>query len=118
MWNTQEGIGLSAGSGHQLGKVTGQDGAAILVQGDTAYQGLRLASPYGITWLPPENAVAVVLATGVGNGQNDICVGTRLDTAGIEPGELLLQSAGGAAIYLKNTGEVVINGQTFAKQEG
>lgn len=118
MWNPQQLTETSGQIRHQLGKVTGQSGTAILVQGDTDYKSLRLAAPYGITWLPPENAVAVVLASGVGNGQNDICVGTRMESVPIAPGELLLQSAGGATIYLKNTGEVVINGQTFAKQEG
>ena len=58
MWNNQEKTG---GSQHQLGKVTGQSGNAILVQSDNDYKSLRMAAPYGITWLPPKYAVAVVL---------------------------------------------------------
>ncbi len=114
MWNDQEKTG---GSQHQLGKVTGQSGNAILVQSDNDYKSLRMAAPYGITWLPPKYAVAVVLSSEVGDGSNDICVGTRMDKAGIAPGELLLQSLGGAKIYLKNNGDVVINGQVFPKEE-
>ena len=111
MWlsqKTTEGAG-----GHQLGNVTGHADNAVLVQSDTDYKSLRLAGPYGITSLPPENAVAVVLSTGTGDGRNDVCIGTRVDTVQIQPGELLLRSAGGATIYLKNTGEVVINGQVL-----
>ena len=66
--------------------------------------------------MPPQNAVAVVLSSGEGEGSNDICVGTRTEAVAIAPGELLLQSLGGARIYLKNNGEVVINGQTFPKE--
>lgn len=112
MWIAQKMTGQTGSHGHQLGKVTGQSGASILVQGDTDYKNLPMAAPYGITWLPPEGKVAVVLSRG-GDGQTDICIGTRLETAEIEPGELLLRSSGGATIHLKNTGEVVINGQTF-----
>ena len=111
MWLSQKAT--EAAGGHQLGRVTGQNGNAVLVQSDTNYQSLRLAGPYGITSVPPANAVAVVLANGTGDGSNDVCIGTRIDTVQIQPGELLLRSAGGATIYLKNTGEVVINGQTF-----
>lgn len=114
MWKDPERTG---GSQHQLGKVTGQSGSTILVQSDNDYKSLRMAAPYGITWLPPQYAVAVVLSSEIGDGSNDICVGTRMDKTGIAPGELLLQSLGGAKIYLKNNGEVVINGQIFPKGE-
>ena len=41
-----------------------------------------------------------------------------MEETALEPGELLLFSQGGARIYLKNSGEVVINGQVFAAEEG
>ena len=110
MWVSQKITEQGSGAGYQLGKVTGSVGNGILMQGETEYKKLRLASPYGITALPPENAVAVVLTAG-GDGRNDICVGVRTETVSIEPGELLLRSAGGASIYLKNNGDVVINGR-------
>ncbi|MDD5952710.1 MAG: hypothetical protein PUC32_03530 [Oscillospiraceae bacterium] len=118
MWMAQKMTASGKTSGHQLGKVMGQSDGKILVQGDTDYQCLPVSSPWGIVWLPPENATAVVLSSGVGEGQQDVCIGTRLDSSTIAPGELLLRSSGGAEIYLKNNGEVVINGQTFAKKEG
>lgn len=114
MWNAQEKMEISQ---HQLGKVIGQSGEVILVQGSNHYQSLPIAAPYGITWLPPKNTMAVVLSSNIGEGINDICVGTSVKNIRIAPGELLLQSLGGAEIYLKNTGEVIINGQTFVKQE-
>ena len=45
-----------------------------------------------------------------------VCLGAVLEESGVQPGELKLFSSGGAEIYLKNNGDVVINGQTFAKQ--
>ena len=111
MWLSQKTTAPSGG--HQLGKVTGHSGSAVLVQSDTDYQSLRLAAPYGITCVPPTDAVAVVLSAGTGDGRNDVCIGTRVDTVQIKPGELLLRSAGGATIYLKNSGEVEINGRIF-----
>ena len=112
MWISQKITGQESGGGHQMGRVTGSAGNAVLLQGDTEYKALRLSSPYGITSLPPEGAVAVVLTAG-GDGRQDVCIGTRVETVSIEPGEILLRSAGGATVYLKNNGDVVINGRTI-----
>lgn len=112
MWNEQTTPETTSG-GHQLGKVTGRSGAAVQVQGETDYKSLPLAGPYGITWMPPNDAVAVVLSSNVGNGQKDICVGAQMTASSIQPGELLLKSTGGASIYLKNNGDVVINGHVY-----
>lgn len=117
MWMAQKLTEPATNGSHQLGKVTGTDGTNVLVQGDTFYQKLVLSAPWGIAWLPPEGSTAVVLSSGVGEGQQDVCVGTLPVQAVVNPGELRLVSAGGAEIYLKNTGEVVINGQTFPKKE-
>lgn len=118
MWMAQRLTEPTAIGSHQLGKVTGTDGTNVLVQGDTFYQTLRLSAPWGIAWLPPEGSTAVVLSSGTREGQQDVCVGTLPVQAAVNPGELRLVSAGGAEIYLKNTGEVVVNGQVFPKKEG
>lgn len=78
------------------------------------YRSLPFAGPWGVTYLPPNAAQAVVVKTNAGSA----CVGTVMQECGIRPGELLLRSAGGAEIYLKNSGEVVINGQVFRAKEG
>lgn len=97
---------------HQIGKVTGKTDGGVVVQSDTDYKTLALAAPYGITSIPPQGASAVVLAAG-GDGSRDLCIGTRSAAVQIEAGELYLRSAGGASIYLKNNGDVVINGVVY-----
>lgn len=66
--------------------------------------------PYGIYAVLPPNARAVVW--------DGWCLGVSgpADEA-LEEGEVCLYSKGGASIVLKNTGEVIINGQVFAKGE-
>jgi phage gp45-like len=92
------------------GQVTGGQNARIAAQGETEYRGLPLAAPWGIAYLPPFGASAVI----VGGAEHPVCVGTVVEEQNLQPGELLLFSAGGARICLKNSGEVIINGQTFA----
>jgi len=95
----------------ELTEVTG----SAAMQGANAYRGVPMASSWGIDSLPPNSAQAVVVQTGSGIA----CIGVLSEDRGLEAGELLLYSAGGAEIYLKNSGEVVINGQVFAaKKEG
>lgn len=83
-------------------------------QGANDYRRLLFAGPWGIAYRPPAEAQAVVVSTGAG----DACVGTVGQEKGIAPGEILLYSAGGAEIYLKNNGEVEINGQIFRAKGG
>lgn len=95
----------------ELAQVTG----AASMQGVNTYRGVPVAAPWGVASQPPNSAQAVVVSTGSGPA----CVGTLAESKSLEPGELLLYSSGGAEIYLKNNGEVVINGQIFAaKKEG
>ncbi len=82
-------------------------------QGRGEYRDLSLAAPWGIAYLPPDAARAVL----VDSTEGMVCTGTVVEEANLEPGELLLFSQGGAHIHLKNNGEVVINGQVFAAQE-
>ncbi len=93
------------------GKVTGARGEKVIVQGLDEYRGLPLIAPWGIEYFPP-NGAKILALTGDG-----ACLGTILEGSALEPGELRLFSLGGAEILLKNTGEVLINGQSFPKQE-
>lgn len=91
----------------EMTRVTGNAQA----QGTGEYRSLPLAGPWGIAWAPPNAASAVVVSTTDGGRA---CVGAVSENRGLAPGELKLFSAGGAEIYLKNSGEVVINGHVFA----
>lgn len=112
MWMARRMIASQSGeAGGQVGTVTGLEGGRVSVQGETGFYGLMLAAPWGIASLPPEQAQAVILPGGPEDG---IFLGTVSETGGLEAGELRLRSAGGAEIYLKKNGDVVINGQVFA----
>ena len=111
MWISQQIIAAQKAQPQaKLGAVTGNMQAGIVAQGSGEYRNLQAAVPYGIASLPPEGAQAVILTSDAGN----ICIGTLAEDKGVAAGEVLLYSAGGASIYLKNSGEVVINGQVFA----
>lgn len=93
----------------EVAQVTGDATA----QGRGEYRGFALAAPWGVAYLPPDAAKAIL----VNSTEGLVCAGAVVDTAELEPGELLLFSQGGARIQLKNSGEVVINGQVFAAEE-
>jgi phage gp45-like len=106
MWISQQMIAAQREhASADAARITGADSA----QGVNRYRGLPFTGPWGIAYQPPNAAQAVVVSTSAG----DTCIGTLAQDRGISPGELLLFSAGGAEIYLKNTGEIEINGQVF-----
>ncbi len=112
MWLSQQMI--AAQKQRPAAELTAVTGTAAM-QGANAYRGVPTAAPWGVASHPPNSAYAVLVNTGSGPA----CVGTLTDCGGLEPGELKLFSAGGAEIILKNSGEVIVNGQIFAaKKEG
>mgnify|MGYP000859429277 FL=1 len=110
MWISQKIITAQAAkSSADVAKMTGDSAA----QGMSEYRGLPFAGPWGIAYQPPNAAQAVIVTTSAG----DACIGTLAAERGLKPGELLLYSSGGAELYLKNNGDIVINGQVFHKEE-
>ena len=83
----------------------------LLIQGFTPFYKspdscLPLLFPYGYSSAAEEGDRAVML--------DGVCAGIAAAPDGqLSQGEVRLYSAGGAEILLKNTGEVVINGQSF-----
>lgn len=112
MWISQKmGTLEQSGSQTQLGEVTNHAGG-ITVQAVGAYHDMSIVSPWGITYLPPKGTKVLVQEV----EDTAVCAGAILPTTGLEAGELMLRSAGGACIHLKNNGDVVINGQVFPLQ--
>ncbi len=112
MWISQKmGVLGQTGVQTQLGEVSNSTGG-ITVQAVGEYSNIPIASPWGITYLPPKGTKVLVLES----SETILCTGAVMDTTGLAAGELKLTSVGGACIYLKNNGEVVINGQVFPKQ--
>ena len=84
------------------------NGTAVAASGE--HKHLDLCFPYGVASLPPTGEKAVVLPLADG----EVGVGVIASTAGLEEGELMLYSKGGASLILKNDGRVLINGREYS----
>ena len=92
------------------GSVMDADSAGVEISASRKYRELPVVAPYGIYWVPPAGEKAVMVHTPV----SDLCMGVVTAGAeGLEPGELMLCSEGGASIVLKNNGSVLINGNKY-----
>lgn len=90
-----------------IGEVTVADSSKLTVQGQEEYRDIPMVVPFGIAYVPIAGTKAAVTKL---NGDY-ICFGTSATSQALEPGELMLYSAGGASIVLKNDGTVLINGK-------
>ena len=50
---------------------------------------------------------------GVVSGEKTFCLGVEIDPKGLQPGELVLFSSGGAKITLTRDGKIQMEGQVF-----
>lgn len=106
MWLTKQ-LAQSEGTKVTSGQVQG--GSKLTVQGESKYCSPEQIFPYGLSSLAAQGEKAVML--------DGICAGTSaLPDSSLDEGEVRLYSSGGAEILLKNTGEVIINGQVFLPQ--
>jgi phage gp45-like len=83
-------------------------GRGVSVSAASEHRSLPAAAPYGIAYVPPVGESALVLPTEAGNVYLGVIAAPAAD---LEQGELMLYSAGGASIVLKNDGRVLINGR-------
>ncbi len=91
-----------------VGVVRAAGGDKVAVSATNEHMSLPVAVPYGIAYKPAVGSRSVVLPTEAGN----ICLGVLGEACDeLQPGELMLYSAGGASIVLKNDGSVLINGR-------
>ena len=83
------------------GTISGEQNGGLLLQSSSEYREVAAAGPYGVKSLPPagENAVGVV------SGEKTFCLGVEIDPKGLQPGELVLFSSGGAKITLTRMGK-------------
>ena len=81
-------------------------GGTSVVSSDE-HKELELCFPYGVVSVPPAGERAVVLPLSDG----EVGLGVLSRGIGLEEGELMLYSKGGASIILKNDGKVLINGR-------
>lgn len=89
------------------GSVNKNDNEGTAVVSSCEHKRLRFCLPYGLISIPPagENAVVLPLEDG------EVALGVIAENRELKPGELMLCSAGGASITLKNDGRVLVNGR-------
>jgi hypothetical protein len=110
MWLTEKMRDLTKQS--PAGKVADVIGDESF-QTDSEYRNVAQVGPWGILWKAPVSAQTILVDTNLGKTS----IGAVQSKKALEPGELLLFSQGGAEIYLKNNGEIVLNGQVFAAKK-
>ena len=91
-----------------VGVIRAAGGDKVSVSATNEHLGVPVAAPYGIAYRPAVGERSLVLPTEAG----DVCIGVITEAQSeLQPGELMLCSAGGASIVLKNDGRVLINGR-------
>ena len=96
------------GEGNASGEIRSAEKGTVSVSADRDHRSLPIIAPAGIAYVPAVGSQTVVLPADSGS----VCLGVvspAIDD--LQAGELLLYSAGGATILLKNDGRVLINGR-------
>ena len=107
MWITRR---LHKKTGARLWGGQVSTGEQMQVLGESEYRAPETVYPYGFNSLPGSGSRAVML--------DGLCAGvSAMPDSDLKEGEVRLFSGGGAEILLRNTGEVVINGQVFAPKD-
>lgn len=97
------------------GSITGTGVSSVSIDASTQHRDVSLVAPYGFAYVPPVGESAVLVPFDGG----EACVGVMAGLPeNLERGEVMLYSAGGASIVLKNDGSVLINGVDVVKGNG
>lgn len=90
------------------GEILTANNGSVAVGSTKNYGALPVIAPAGIAYVPVAGASTMVME-GAGGA---VCLGViAAPPEPLEAGELMLYSAGGASIVLKNNGKVLINGR-------
>lgn len=87
-----------------LGEVT-IGGEAPAVELDSERRGLAVYAPGGYRWRPAAGQAVLVL-----KADGTPCVAGTPSAGGIAPGEVVVESAGGASVRLDNLGKITLTG--------
>lgn len=90
-----------------MGGIANSNDGRVQVNADTAHIKTPVIAPFGIAYVPPAGQDSVVLPLDRGS----VCIGTVMKSKPLKPGEIMLFSAGGASLLLRNDGKVLINGR-------
>ena len=93
----------------ETGNIKGAEDGTVQVNASSDFKQLPIVAPYGIAYVPTSGSISVVMPVYGG----ELCMGVVAPQEKLESGELMLYSAGGASITLKNDGNVYINGKKY-----
>lgn len=88
------------------GEVTYSSSNTVNVQNSSEYRNISFVVPRGVAYSPLDGDKTVIIPV----GDKYICSGVIAEDKNLQPGEIMLYSAGGASLVLKNDGKVFING--------
>lgn len=111
MWLAKQ---AAQGRQRQPVSVQGAQMGELYPLGEFEYRELPSCGPYGIYSRPPHKTDLMVLSTDGGKA----CIGAVTEPGeqpGLEPGEVLIRSAGGAEIKLCADGSILLNGLRISK---
>ena len=94
----------------EKGNIRSFSDGMVQVNASSDFQQLPVVAPFGIVYVPKSGSKTAVMPVSGG----EVCLGTICEKDNtLQPGEIMLYSAGGAKIELKNDGNVYINGVKF-----
>lgn len=91
-------------------QITTAKGTYIDANGTKLHSSLPSLAPFGVTSVMPSGAQAVIIPVGTGSAALGIVQSASEE---LEPGEIMLYSAGGARLVLKNNGSIIANGKVI-----
>ena len=90
------------------GSVSGAVGGKVEIDSSSQHRDVSIVAPFGVAYVPPKGERTVVVPFEGG----EACVGVVASLPHkLQAGEIMLFSAGGASLVLKNDGKVYINGR-------
>lgn len=102
MWLAEQQKREAAQQAGSVGEVT-LSGEALAVELDSERRGLTVYAPGGYRWRPAVGQKVLVL-----KADGEPCVVGAPSAGGLEPGEVALESGGGASLRLSNGGTVTL----------
>lgn len=105
--NSRKNSEISKGS---VVKITPE---GVTVKSGEEYKDIPLISPSGMKYVPTEGEEVAVFPMEDGA----VCSPMYVKDNELDVGELMLKVPSGAYIWLRNNGQVVINGQVIEKEE-
>ncbi len=110
MWLTSLITKQNKGKSASTGSVTATATGKVEIDTSRLNRNVPVVAPYGVYYVPAIGSEGVLIPTESGQALVGV-LSVGIDD--LRPGEIMLRSAGGATLVLKNSGAVIINGTEF-----